>query len=147
MSLEEICLSVRHHFRQLGAYISEEYQPSARPELRADLERKCGWLVDEIRKRDHTVCRYHAELVELQRRLASYEKDCADLLKRARVYYRLGDRTIAWSYSLELEQLRQLIDHEKIRLKSHERTYRKQLSHVRHLKQRLAHVCDRLARR
>src|SRR5260370_10899194 len=40
MRLEEICHSFRQHFHQLGAYLSEEYRTSRRPELLAALARR-----------------------------------------------------------------------------------------------------------
>jgi len=147
MSLEEICRSFRFQFHAFSAYISEEYQSSPGQDDQAELENRCKWLAAEIRWRAHLAARCHAGLVELQRRLAHHEKECADLLKQARIYHRLGDQANAWNHSLELDQLRQLIIHERSRLKSHEKSYWNQATQVHRLKKRLARICERIARR
>jgi hypothetical protein len=112
--------------------------------LQANLEIKCRHLAAEIGRRTNLAARFHTGLVELQRRLARHEKEAADLLKRAKIYHRVGDRANAWNHSLHLDQLRQVLVHERSRLKAQETIFRNQMDQVRRLRQRLADLQDQI---
>jgi hypothetical protein len=136
MCLEKISQAIQVHVRDLGTYLWEE-QP-AEVNTRTELPIRYERLDAEMRRRLNLASRFHTGLVELERRLAHHEKLLADLLKRVKVYHRLGDRDNAWSHSLELEKLRQVVSHERSRLKFQEEQYRNQLVQVKRLKRRLA---------
>jgi hypothetical protein len=138
MCLEKISQAIQVHVRDLGTYLWEE-QP-AEETTRRELAIRYARLDAEIGRRLNLASRSHTDLVELERRLARHEKSLADLLKRVKVYHRLGDRANAWSHSLELEKLRQVVSHERSRLKVQEEEYRNQLLYVKRLKRRLALV-------
>lgn len=145
MCLEKICRVVQIQVHDLGTYIWDEDRPSLGKELRARLEVKSERLAADLRRRNNLVGRLHAGLVELQQRLARHETEAADLLKRAKIYHRLGDRANAWSCSLRLEQLRQVILHERSRVKVQEGTYRYQLAFLKRLRLRLADLREQVA--
>ncbi len=138
MCLEKICRVVQIQVYDLSTYLWDEDRPSVGKELRARLEVKCERLAADIRRRNNLIGRLHAGLVEHQQRLARHETEAADLLKRAKIYHRLGDRANAWSCSLQLEQLRQVILHERSRVKTQDGAYRNQLAHLKRLRLRLA---------
>ncbi|HEV2950262.1 MAG TPA: hypothetical protein VGX70_22980 [Gemmataceae bacterium] len=138
MCLEKISQAIQVHVRDLGTYLWEE-QPAVE-NTRRELAIRYARLDAEIGRRLNLASRFHTGLVELERRLARHEKSLADLLKRVKVYHRLGDRDNAWRHSLELEKLRQVVSHERSRLKVQEDQYRNQLAYVKRLKRRLALV-------
>jgi uncharacterized protein involved in exopolysaccharide biosynthesis len=139
MCLEKISRAIQVQVHDLGTYLWEEDYPAA-VNTRAELAIRYARLDAEIGRRLNLASRFHTGLVELERRLAHHEKLLADLLKRVKVYHRLGDRDNAWSHSLELEKLRQVVSHERSRLKLQEEQYRDQLAYVKRLKRRLALV-------
>jgi hypothetical protein len=136
MCLEKISQAIQVHVRDLGTYLWEEHP--AEETARRELAIRYARLDGELRRRLNLASRFHTDLVELERRLARHEKLLSDLLKRVKVYHRLGDRDNAWSHSLELEKLRQVVSHERNRLKLQEEEYRNQLHYVKRLKRRLA---------
>jgi len=138
MCLEKISQAIQVHVRDLGTYLWEEHP--AEETTRRQLAIRYARLDAEIGRRLNLASRSHTGLVELERRLAHHEKLLADLLKRVKVYHRLGDRANAWGHSLELEKLRQVVSHERSRLKVQEEEYRNQLLYVKRLKRRLALV-------
>jgi len=144
MCLEKICRVVQIQVHDLGTYLWDEDRPSVDKDLRARVEVRCEQLAADLHWRNNMIGRLHAGLVELQQRLARHETEAADLLKRAKIYHRLGDRANAWSCSLQLEQLRQVILHERSRLKAQEGAYRKQLADVKWLRLRLADVREQV---
>ncbi len=144
MSLQKICRLVQIQVHDLGAYIWQEDQTWADKSLQAELENKCRHLADEIWRRTNLAARFHTGLIELQRRLAHHEKEAADLLKRAKVFHQVGDRANAWHHSLHLDQLRQVVAHERSRLQVQERMFGNQMDQVRRLRQRLTHLQDQI---
>jgi hypothetical protein len=138
MRLEKISQAIQIQVRDLGTYLWEEHPAEAT--TRRQLAIRYARLDAEMGRRLNIASRFHTGLVELERRLAHHEKLLADLLKRVKVYHRLGDRDNAWSHSLELEKLRQVVSHERSQLKVQEEEYRNQLVHAKRLKRRLALV-------
>ncbi len=155
MCLEKFCRVVQIEVRELGAYIWEEdsppvgknlcYKTSEVSETSEVLIAKCERLAALVKRRSHLAGRFHTALVELQRRLTRHETMAADLLKRAKIFHRLGDRANAWDQSLQLEQLRQLVHHERSRLKTLENIHGRQLAQLTYLRQRLGDLQERLA--
>jgi hypothetical protein len=143
MCLEKISRAIEIQFRDLGTYLWEEYP--AKENTQRELALRCLRLDAEIRRRLNLASRFHTGLVELERRLARHENSLADLLKRVKIYHRLGDRANAWSHSLELENVRQVVNHERTQLKIQEEQYRNQVIHVKRLKRRLAEMQEQMA--
>lgn len=144
MCLEKICRVVQIQVRDLSTYLWEEDRPPVGKKLRADIEVGCERMAADIQRRRNLVNRFHAGLIELERRLARHETEAANLLKRAKIYHRLGDRANAWSCSLELEQLRQVVLHERSRLKGQEMAYRNQLTQLKRMRLRLADLQEQI---
>src|SRR2546422_10390193 len=106
MCLEKISRAIQVHIGDLGTYLWEE-QP-AEENTRRELAIRYFRLDAEMGRRLNLASRFHTGLVELERRLAHHEKLLTDLLKRVKVYNRLGARANAWNHSLELEHIRQV---------------------------------------
>jgi hypothetical protein len=140
MCLGKICRVVQIEVRDLGTYLWEEDRPAFDKQFRKELEVDCQRLAASIQGGRNLAKRCHAGLVELERRLARHETEAADLLKRAKIYHRLGDRANAWSCSLALEQLRQVVLDERSRVNAQETAYRNQLAQLKRLRLRLAEL-------
>jgi hypothetical protein len=141
MCLEKISQAIQIHVRDLGTYLWDH----PREEIQRNLAVRFLRLDTEISRRLNVASRLHTGLIELERRLARHESSLADLLKRVKIYHRLGDRANAWSHSLELEKVRQIVNHERARLKILKEQYRSQVMHVKGLKRRLAEMQEQMS--
>jgi len=145
MCLEKFCRTVRNQVLDFGTYLWEEEDATLAKDDRAKLESRCAMLAAAIDRRRSLAARYRAELVELHRRLVHHEKEASFLVKRIEILHRVGDQPNAWSHALQLEQLRLVLNHDRARLRSQERSYREHLIRTERLQEKLGDLKDVIA--
>lgn len=67
---------------------------------------------------------------DFQQRVTEKAHRIADLAKRIRVFINLRDDVNAWRLAMTLDNLRQVLDHERSELQNHQAAYDRQLRRV-----------------
>ena len=137
MTLEQLFQAVETRFHNLAHGL-------LKADSLARLRDKSERWTRELRDRYAILIRQRGTLEGIRHRLAARERRAAQLTARIETYLHVLDQANAWQHALQLDQIQQSIQEDRLELQRQERAYGDELASIEQLKRRLAEVREEL---